>query len=558
MNCFAIVLPLLGLQTPGDYSELAGRIERFNSDYGSLERTYPIAQSSNRLKRLDSFLKGEAASLEKADANALGLEGRVDRRLLRNLIERERYQNAREMSLVEEARPLIPFMDTIVDLEEARRRFEPIEPEQVAARLDALAKEIAGARQAAERASASRMVANRAVNYLRQLDGHFEAWFNFYKGYDPLFTWWCAEPYKTADKALADYTNWVRDKLVGISENDKTTIIGDPIGRDALIQELRFEMIPYAPEELIEIANREFAWCDREMLKASRELGFGDDWKKALEHVKGLHVQPGDQPKMIRELALEATEFVESRNLVTVPPLAKETWRMEMLSAEAQLQSPFFLGGEVIRVAFPTDGMSHEAKLMSLRGNNRHFARATVHHELIPGHHLQGFMQSRYRTYRRPFGTPFWTEGWALYWEMLLWDKGFAKTPENRIGMLFWRMHRCARIIFSLGFHTGKMTPQQCIDFLVDRVGHERENATAEVRRSFAGNYGPLYQIAYMIGGLQFRELHRELVDSGKMTDRQFHDRILQSGAMPVAMVRALLTGWPSGDPGSWRFYPGL
>ena len=95
---------------------------------------------------------------------------------------------------------------------------------------------------------------------------------------------------------------------------------------------------------------------------------------------------------------------------------------------------------------------------------------------------------------------------------MLLWDLGFPKTPENRVGMLFWRMHRAARIIFSLRFHLGNLTPQQCIDFLVDRVGHERANAEAEVRRSFNGSYPPLYQLAYMMGGLQFRALHRELV----------------------------------------------
>ncbi len=69
-------------------------------------------------------------------------------------------------------------------------------------------------------------------------------------------------------------------------------------------------------------------------------------------------------------------------------------------------------------------------------------------------------MTSRYKTYRRLFSTPFWGEGWALYWELLLWDKGFARSPENRVGMLFWRMHRCARIIFSLSFHLEKMTPQ--------------------------------------------------------------------------------------------------
>jgi len=88
----------------------------------------------------------------------------------------------------------------------------------------------------------------------------------------------------------------------------------------------------------------------------------------------------------------------------------------------------------------------------------------------------------------------------ALYWEMLLSDDGFAKTPEQRIGMLFWRMHRQARIIFFLRFHLGEWSPQQCIDFLVDRVGHERANAEADVRRSFNGTYPPLYQLAYMTG----------------------------------------------------------
>jgi hypothetical protein len=76
---------------------------------------------------------------------------------------------------------------------------------------------------------------------------------------------------------------------------------------------------------------------------------------------------------------------------------------MEMMSPERQLVSPFFLGGEVILVSYPTNTMSHEAKMMSMRGNNPHFSRATVHHELIPGHHLQGFMTARYKIYRGLF-----------------------------------------------------------------------------------------------------------------------------------------------------------
>ena len=82
--------------------------------------------------------------------------------------------------------------------------------------------------------------------------------------------------------------------------------------------------------------------------------------------------------------------------------------------------------------------------MMGMRGNNPSFCQATVFHELIPGHHLQIFMADRYNPHRKAFRTPFLVEGWALYWEMLLWDMGFPRTPEERVGMLFWRAHRCA------------------------------------------------------------------------------------------------------------------
>jgi uncharacterized protein (DUF885 family) len=229
---------------------------------------------------------------------------------------------------------------------------------------------------------------------------------------------------------------------------------------------------------------------------------------------------------------------------------------MAMMSPERQLVNPFFTGGETITVSYPTGAMTHEQKMMTMRGNNVHFSRATVHHELIPGHHLEGYMSSRYKTYRSPFQTAFVTEGWALYWELLLWDRGFAKSPENKVGMLFWRMHRCARIIFSLNFHLEKMTPKECIDFLVDRVGHERDNATGEVRRSFSGGYGPLYQAAYLLGGMQLRALHKEVVESGQMTDKAFHDAILKENRIPVELIRATLTKQKLGSDliPSWKF----
>ena len=193
-----------------------------------------------------------------------------------------------------------------------------------------------------------------------------------------------------------------------------------------------------------------------------------------------------------------------------------------------------------------------------MRGNNVHFSRATVHHELIPGHHLEGYMSTAVQDLPIARSQTAFVDRrlGASTGSCLLWDRNFARSPEDKVGMLFWRMHRCARIIFSLGFHLEKMTPKECIDFLVDRVGHERDNATGEVRRSFAGGYGPLYQAAYLLGGFQYKALHKELVESGKMTDRAFHDAILRENRIPVEMVRALMTKQKltSDFKSSWKF----
>ena len=91
---------------------------------------------------------------------------------------------------------------------------------------------------------------------------------------------------------------------------------------------------------------------------------------------------------------------------------------------------------------------------------------------------------------------------------------------------------------------------------LVSQVGHERDNALGEVRRSLKGDYDPLYQCAYLIGGLQIRALRGELVDSGRMTQREFHDAILRENCMPLAAVRAFLLDLPleRGLTGDWRF----
>ncbi|HLF85319.1 MAG TPA: DUF885 family protein, partial [Blastocatellia bacterium] len=485
-------------------SEMRAIIERHIVDRGALNRSYPGSTSQARRDRWKQFYSQRLESLSKLNFESMSLDGRVDYLLFKNHLDYELRQLDIQARQLAEIEPLVPFSKTIIELDEARRRMQPINPPSLAAALARLKGQIeetrkkveagirpanrtdAGAENGTDSVKVKKTVANRSVATINSLRNTLRSWFGFYNGYDPIFTWWVDEPYKAVDQTLVTYASFLSEKVVGVRTEgapaavpdarpggergrgaadgaqrpgpprattarpgDSSDIIGDPTGREALMVELGNEMIPYTPEELIAIAKKEMTWCEAEMVKASRQLGYGDDWHKALEYVKTLYVEPGKQTELIRELALEAIKFLDDHDLVTVPQLARETWRMEMMSPERQLVNPFFTGGETISVSYPTNTMSHEQKLMSMRGNNIHFARATVFHELIPGHHLQGFMTARHKPYRSLFSTPFWGEGWALYWELLLWDMNFAKSPENRIGMLFWRMHRCARIIFS-------------------------------------------------------------------------------------------------------------
>ena len=582
-------------------SDLAPVVERFSADQQSLSRRYDATDSPDQRKRMRGFATAWRARLKELDFDKLNAEGKADYVLLDNHLKHQVAELDRQDHKRAETAALLPFADKLLGLQDTRRNLVTVEPTASARVLAQVMKQVDSMRTLFEPAPAagrggagtpsaatppdsasrpraqpprvSRTVANRAADNVDQVRGVVTTWYRYYDGFDPMFSWWVKSPYAKLDSALNRYARTLRERVVGIppaatqqvaaggrgggtGANNDGPIIGDPIGAEGLAEDLDHEMIPYTPQELIAIAEREYAFSLSEMKKAARDLGFGDDWKAAMEKVKNTYVEPGKQPDLIRDLARQAEAYFDVHDWVTIPPLAKEDWRMDMLSPERQKVSPFFLGGEQILVSYPTADMTDEDKLMSMRGNNPHFSHATVFHELNPGHHLQGFMQARYNPHRRLFSTPFWNEGQSLYWEMFLWDHGFHASAEDRVGALFWRMHRSARIIFSLNFHMGKMTPDQAIQFLVDTVGFERANAEGEVRRSFNGSYSPLYQAGYMLGGLQLRALHHELVDSRKMTERAFHDAVLQGGAMPIAMVRARLEKLPLTRDGlpPWKF----
>lgn len=527
-------------------SSLADLVGEFRADTQALDRTYIIDESEEYYQRYTDFYNNWEKKIVALDFNALSQQEKVDYVLLKNTVAEGKYFLDQKYTAYKEVADVASFTKDLFPFIKERRRGKKPDAKLVAQYLNNAA--IAVGKEMESRKSkplADWRVADKASGIITSFQGGLKEAYNFYYSYDPDFTWWAEKPFKELDGKLTEYAEFLKSNYSQTSvKDDGSGIIGKPVGEATLNELLAMEFIPYSPADLIKTAEEQFAWCKNEMIKASREMGYGDDWRKALEHTKNTYVPVGEQPQAILDLYDHSVKFIEERDLITLPDLAKETWGMVMMTPERQKVNPFFTGGRNISISYPTDGMDHDDKLMSMRGNNPNFSFPTVQHELLPGHNLQFFMTSRHKNYRSAFSTPFWGEGWALYWEIILWNKDFPVTPEQKMGMLFWRIHRCARIIFSLKFHLGEMTPQECIDFLVNDVGHEYGNAAAEVRRSFTGRTPPLYQLAYMIGGLQFYALRKEMLEKG-WTEKQFHDRVMHEGRIPVELLRALLQDLP-------------
>ena len=534
-------------------------IERFETDQAALRRRWNVPLSTRTRTRFRRFYREKLKVLETLDYTRLNIEESIDWQLLNAKLKRSLDKLDGDEKAAQENQPLLGFLAPLVDYLHMRGDMEIFSPKAAATAFATASEKLGILRKdlsKKDRPEESSIVAYRCAGEVEKLIESLKIWWQFYADYDPEFSWWLRKPFAKLEKDLQSYAAFLREGLAKTEADERDAILGDPIGAEALSMSLHSECLPYSAEELIALAETRFQLCEKRQIEAARRLGFKDDWRSAQESVKDLYLAPGKQPQLIRDLANEAIDYVENNDLVTVPDLCKEIWRMDMMSPARQKVTPYFTGGEVVTVAFPTDGMNHADKLMTLRGNNRHFSRAVVHHELIPGHHLQGFIIDRHRPWRRIFRTPFWVEGWALYWEMLLWDRGFARNAEDELGMLFWMKHRCARVIFSLSFHLKKMTAQDCVELLVNRVGHERKNAEAEVRRSVIGDYPPLYQASYLLGGLQIMALRQEMVGPDKMSNRAFHDFILQQNAIPIEFIRAAMKKkkLPKDFRTKWRF----
>ncbi len=173
-------------------------------------------------------------------------------------------------------------------------------------------------------------------------------------------------------------------------------------------------------------------------------------------------------------------------------------------------------------------------------------AESTAFHEMIPGHHLQGAIALERKDIHpigRYLGNSGYSEGWGLYAERLADEMHLFSGDLDRLGMLSSQALRAARLVVDSGIHTMGWTRKQAIAYMLAHTAEDPADVASEVDRYI------IYQgqaTAYMLGKLEITTAREEAKQAmGRNFDiKQFHDRVLEDGAVPVSFLHEKIRQW--------------
>lgn len=167
-------------------------------------------------------------------------------------------------------------------------------------------------------------------------------------------------------------------------------------------------------------------------------------------------------------------------------------------------------------------------------------------HEAIPGHHYQMSLQmenDRLPKFRKFIWYGAYGEGYALYCESLGKELGLYTDPYQYMGALGDEVHRAIRLVVDVAMHTGKMTREDAIKYMMANEAIDEGGATAEIERYMAY---PAQALGYKTGALKIKELRERyavrLGDKFKLSE--FHDAFLRDGCMPLDVLETKMNEW--------------
>ena len=327
-----------------------------------------------------------------------------------------------------------------------------------------------------------------------------------------------------------------------------------PMGEAAYTRMLREQyLLPYDAAGLWTYAQSEFDRTVAQLEALGKKIDSAKSWLQIANEVKADHPDASRMIEAHQQVVDRARAHLVSKDLIPLPWPERCT---VVPRKPGPGNNPYYgsFSGATARPAAadgtalgewqinPFDASWDEAKQRDyLLEHDWGVILVTAPHETYGGHHVQIIYQMHNASpLRRAMSTPMFSEGWGLYNEQLFQETGFFPDERIHLRQLQLRLWRNARVIYDVGLQTGRMTRDQAIALMVDRVGFLRWAAEAEVDSALAR---PGYFIGYFMGMseiLKMRDEYRARTGD-RFTLRDFHQRLLEIGSMPPALVRESL-----------------
>lgn len=192
----------------------------------------------------------------------------------------------------------------------------------------------------------------------------------------------------------------------------------------------------------------------------------------------------------------------------------------------------------------PLDGSRPGAYYINLRdsGNWPKFALPTLtYHEASPGHHLQVALQRESADlpqWRRAGGFSAYNEGWALYAEAVAADDldAYATDPLGRVGFLMSYLFRAVRLVVDTGLHSERWSRERAVEYMAASGAKPLDASNSEINRYCVW---PGQACAYKVGHTVIARLRKEAEAKPGFDLRAFHDKVLGSGSLPLAVLES-------------------
>ena len=298
------------------------------------------------------------------------------------------------------------------------------------------------------------------------------------------------------------------------------------------------------PDQVHQIGQDEVRRIRSEMDKIIAEVGFKGSFA---EFIAYLRTDPKFYAKSREELLLYYRDIAKRID----PELPRLFGRLPRLTygvkpipeaTEDGQTTAYYEGGS------PSRGVSgtFAVNLSHLDQRPLYEAPTLALHEAVPGHHLQiSLSQEQVDTpnFRKHLEFTAFVEGWGLYAEQLGSEIGLYSTPYERFGQLSYEMWRACRLVADTGIHWKRWSRDQGRACFIDNTALSEHNIDTEVDRYISW---PGQALAYKIGELRIMGLRKRAESElgAQFDERRFHDAVLLSGAMPLDMLEARISGW--------------